>query len=201
MSNNKLAATPNKYEQLTKVISNYITLDDRDILQIKENFEPIFLKKNSLLESENKKTIYLYFISTGYVRVYLVDDGEERTTQINCPSRFITSFQSFINGTKANDNVQTVTDCELLRISKSQLENLNEKIKDWSIFAERIYEQALIFNEERTRNMIVHTAEERYLALLHQYPDIIQNVPLQYIASYIGIKPESLSRIRKQLFS
>lgn len=63
------------------------------------------------------------------------------------------------------------------------------------------HEQALIYNEERTRDMILFSAEERYLKLMRSYPDILQNVPLQYIASYIGIKPESLSRIRRQITS
>ncbi len=190
-----------EYSEIIGLISKSITLTETDLEHIFNVFEPVFVKKNTKLEEENKLTRYLYFINKGFLRVYFMDNGEDRTTQINCPSRFITSFQSFITGTKAYDNVETITDCELLRITKADLDEINKKIISWGIFGEKIYEQALVFNEERTRDMILLTAEERYLKLIKTQKDIIRNVPLQFIASYIGIKPESLSRIRRQLIS
>ena len=187
------------HQKLTSKILKYIPLNEVDIQTISNDFESIIVSKNTMLEVENKPTKYLYFIIEGYVRVFYIIDGEERTTQINCPSGFITSFQSFITNTTAYDNVQTISECHLLRITKDKLDKLNESVKDWGIFGEKIYEQALIYNENRTRDMILMNAEERYLKLMQTQPDIIQNVPLQYIASYIGIKPESLSRIRRQI--
>ncbi len=189
------------HSELIHSISKFISLSESEIKEIERVFEPISVKKNIKLEEENKLTRYLYFINRGFVRVFYMDNGEDRTTQINCPSRFITSFQSFITHSTAYDNVETITDCELLRISKSDLDELNQIVPKWSIFGEKIYEQALVFNEARTRDMIVLSAEERYLKLIENQPDIIKNVPLQFIASYIGIKPESLSRIRRQLIS
>lgn len=186
---------------LIKMISSYITLKQKDEEILLNYFEPVAVKKNTLLEKENQKTQYLYFINNGFVRVFITDDGEEKTTQINCPSKFITSFQSFITGEKAIENVETITDCNLLKITKKNLDILNSTIENWNIFSEKIYEKAVLYNEERTRNMILLSAEERYLKLLKTQPEVIQNVPLQYIASYIGIKPESLSRIRKQIIS
>jgi len=189
------------HRKLIKDISKYIRLKEEDIRTISEAFLPINVPKNTILEEENKTTKYLYYIIEGYVRVFYTKDGEELTTQINCPSGFITSFQSFITLSKAYDNVQTVSECTLLRITKESLDTLNEKVKDWGIYGEKIYEKALVYNEDRTRDMILLSAEERYVKLMKTQPDIIQKVPLQYIASYIGIKPESLSRIRRQLTS
>ncbi|WP_314244509.1 Crp/Fnr family transcriptional regulator [Empedobacter tilapiae] len=187
------------YLKLIKDISKYIPLSKEDIRTISESFSSITIPKNTMLEVENTSTKYLYFIIDGYVRVFYTKEGEERTTQINCPSGFITSFQSFITNSKAYDNVQTISECNLLRVTKDSLDKLNKNVKDWGIYGEKIYEQALIYNEDRTRDMILLTAEERYLKLMKTQPDIIQNVSLQYIASYIGIKPESLSRIRRQI--
>ncbi|MGV0923903.1 Crp/Fnr family transcriptional regulator [Empedobacter tilapiae] len=184
---------------MIKDISKYIPLSKEDIRTISESFSSITIPKNTMLEVENTSTKYLYFIIDGYVRVFYTKEGEERTTQINCPSGFITSFQSFITNSKAYDNVQTISECNLLRVTKDSLDKLNKNVKDWGIYGEKIYEQALIYNEDRTRDMILLTAEERYLKLMKTQPDIIQNVSLQYIASYIGIKPESLSRIRRQI--
>ena len=187
------------HQKLINDILKYIPLDKEDIQTIVEAFESVIIPKNTMLEVENESTKYLYFIIDGYIRVFYTKNGEERTTQINCPSGFITSYQSFITNTKAYDNVQTISECNLLRITKDNLDKLNETVIDWGIYGEKIYEKALIYNEDRTRDMILLSAEERYLKLMKTQPDIIQNVPLQYIASYIGIKPESLSRIRKQI--
>ena len=185
--------------KLIKDISKYIPLTKEDIRTISDVFSSITIPKNTMLEVENKSTRYLYFIIDGYVRVFYTKEGEERTTQINCPSGFITSFQSFITNSKAYDNVQTITECNLLRITKDDLDKLNVNVKNWGLYGEKIYEKALVYNEDRTRDMILLTAEERYLKLMKTQPDVIKNVPLQYIASYIGIKPESLSRIRRQI--
>ena len=190
-----------EFQDLIDHISKYIALNDVDVQNVIDAFEMIKVKKNTLLETENQLTKYLYFIHQGFVRVFYVKEGEERSTNINCPSRFITSYKSFITASNAYDNVETVTDCSLLRISKENLEILNDRIENWSFFAGKIYEQALIYNEERTRDMILLTAEQRYQKLFQTEPEIIKYVPLQYIASYIGIKPESLSRIRRQLNS
>ncbi|CEN36351.1 MULTISPECIES: Crp/Fnr family transcriptional regulator [Capnocytophaga] len=187
--------------EIISFVSQIIPIDETAKRHIIEAFEPIETPKNTLLEREGKPTQFLYFINKGFVRVYHIDNGEDRTTQINCPSRFITSFQSFITHTPAYDNVQTITDCELLRISKSKLDDLNKKISHWNIFREKLYQTSLMFNEERNRDMILLNAEGRYKKLMKTQPEILKNVPLQFIASYIGIKPESLSRIRRQLIS
>ena len=187
--------------KLIKDISKHIPLKEEDIRTISEAFLPINVPKNTILEEENKTTKYLYYIIEGYVRVFYTKEGEDLTTQINCPSGFITSFQSFITHSKAYDNVQTISECTLLRITKESLDTLNEIVKDWGIYGEKIYEKALVYNEDRTRDMILLSAEERYVKLMKTQPDFIQKVPLQYIASYIGIKPESLSRIRRQMTS
>jgi len=190
-----------EYLHLIKHISQFISVSSSEIETITNAFEITNVKKNIILEKENQLTNYLYFINNGFLRVFYVNDGEERTTQINCPSKFITSFESFINTTKAYDNVETITNCQLLRINKQNLDELNYKVKNWRIFTEKIYEQALMFNEERTRDMILLNAEQRYKKLIALQNDIAKNVPIQYIASYIGIKPESLSRIRKKIIS
>ncbi|MDO5104486.1 Crp/Fnr family transcriptional regulator [Capnocytophaga sp.] len=187
--------------EIISFVSQIISIDEIAKGHIVEAFEPIKVPKNTLLEIEGKPTQFLYFINKGFIRIFHMDNGEDRTTQINCPSRFITSFESFITHIPAYDNVQTITDCELLRISKSNLDSLNKKVNQWNIFREKLYQTSLMFNEERNKDMILLNAEERYKKLMKTQPEILKNVPLQFIASYIGIKPESLSRIRRQLIS
>ena len=190
-----------EYQNLINKITQHIAISETDIEEIIHAFTCITVPKNTILEAEEKKTKNLYYINEGFIRLFNIENAEERTTHINCPSGFITNFQSFITSGISTSNLQTISDCKLLSISKDKLDLLNQKVKDWSIFGEKIYEEAVIYNESRTRDMILLSAEERYIKLLKDRPEIIQNVPLQYIASYIGIKPESLSRIRRNIIS
>lgn len=190
-----------KHNKIVELISKKINIDRFDIELIEQLFEPVNYSKIELLERENQISKYLYFINSGFVRLYYYQDGLEITSHINCPSGFITSFDSFVSNTKSNENVECITACELLRISKKNLDTLYQNSQKWVDFGRIIYDQAIIYNEQRTKDIITLSAKQRYLKLLAQQPDIIQNIPLQYIASFIGIKPESLSRIRKQIIS
>ena len=127
--------------------------------------------------------------------------GEQITTHINCPPGFITSYFNFVNQVKSNENVECITDCELLRITKQNLDHLLEKSAAIKNFSIRVFQQSLLYNEVRSKELAILTAEERYKKLIENYPSIIQHVPVQYIASFLGMKPESLSRIRRKIIN
>lgn len=190
-----------KHEQLIRFIERNVPVDSFDVDLIENYFEPVTVNKNVVLEREYKIANHLYFINSGFVRVYHLENGEEITTHINSQLNFITSFNSFITATTAEDNVQSITSCELLRISKKHLDALYQQSEKWTKFCKHIYEQALSFNEQRMKDILTLPAEKRYLKLVSTQPEVIRNVPLQHIASYIGIKPASLSRIRRQVIS
>jgi len=187
------------YDKLLNLISTHINFNEEDIDLVKRLFEFVKHKKNDLLEFESKIPVNLYFINSGFVRVFHYQNGSEITSHINCPPGFITSFNSFLNQKLSNDNVKCITDCELLKINRKNLDVLYQKSSNWDIFSKVIYEKSLLYNEQRTQDMITCTADERYSNLMKNHPEIIQNVPLQYIASYLGIEPQSLSRIRKKI--
>lgn len=187
------------YDKLLNLISTHINFNDVDIDLVKVLFEPVKHKRNDFLELENKIPRNLYFINNGFVRVFHYQKGNEITSHINCPPGFITSFNSFLNQKISRDIVKCVTDCDLLKISRKNFDILYQKSTDWDVFSKSIYEKSLLYNEERTQDMITCTADERYHKLMKNHPEIIQNVPLQYIASYLGIEPQSLSRIRRKI--
>ncbi|WP_255607031.1 Crp/Fnr family transcriptional regulator [Pedobacter polysacchareus] len=165
-------------------------------------FEPVLYPKNRILEEEGKVPKYLYYIVSGYLRLFHYNEnGDEVTTHINCPPGFFTSYFNFINECKSPENVECITECELLRITKADLEMLTKKnmaMKDFSI---EVLQEAIIYNEKRSVELASLTAEQRYLKLIENYPGILHNVPITYIASFLGMKPESLSRIRRKLMS
>jgi len=187
---------------LIRLISQYVKLTDADIALCKELWEPVLYPRNRIIEEAGKKAKYLYFVISGYVRLFQYDEnGNENTTHINCPPGFISSYTSYTQQIPSDLNVECITDCELLRISRSNLDRLQQessKMKDFSI---AIFQQSLAYNEQRSRDLATLTAEQRYQKLLKEHPDILHHVPLQYIASFLGMKPESLSRIRRQIIS
>ena len=190
------------HDTLIQLISRYVKLTDADIALCNELWEPVLYPRNRIIEEAGKKTKYLYFVISGYIRLFHYDEhGNENTTHINCPPGFITSYSSYIQQTPSDLNVECITDCELLKISRSNFDRLQQessKMKDFSI---AIFEQSLGYNERRSRDLATLTAEQRYQKLLKENPDMLQHIPLQYIASFLGMKPESLSRIRRQIIS
>lgn len=189
------------YDKLLVALVEMANIDRFDIELVHKVFEPIEPRKGQVLEEPERVAKYLYFVNSGFVRVYYYRDGTEITSFINCPHGFMTSFNSFITGSKSHEYVECVTDCQLLRITKKDLDTLYQHSQKWAEIGRIIYEKSLAYNEQRTKDIITLSADQRYLKLMSEQPDIIQNVPLQYIASFIGIKPESLSRIRKQIIS
>ncbi|MGV3612306.1 MAG: Crp/Fnr family transcriptional regulator [Fluviicola sp.] len=188
------------YAQLLKLIGQKVSLSDEDKSLCEQYFEPVLFPKNRVIEEENKIPQHLYFIVSGFVRLfYYNDNGDEVTTHINCPPGFITSYFNFNNQTKATENLECVTECELLRISKANLDKIisqSASFKDFSIW---VFQESIVYNENRSKELATLTAEQRYQKLIDNYPQIIHNVPLQYIASFLGMNSKSLSRIRKQL--
>jgi CRP/FNR family transcriptional regulator, anaerobic regulatory protein len=187
-------------ENFLNLFDSYVKLTDSDIAFCNQYFELKSLPKNNILEEENRIPKHLYFITNGFMRLFYYDDhGDEVTTLIASPNRFITSFLDFIHEKKSKENLECITDCEFYRIERSKLLELIDKNENFKKFSLVIFEQAIATNQIRANDFATLTADLRYKKLNEQQPEIIQNVPIQYIASYLGIKPQSLSRIRKQI--
>lgn len=190
------------HEQLIKDISIKHTIQTSDIELCKTLFQAVLMPKNRILEEEGKIPQHLYYIVSGFMRLFYYDDnGDEVTTHINCPHGFFTSFSEFTNQTKALANVETISECQLLRITKFDYETLMSKSLFWKDYGIYILQESITYYEERAKDLANLSAEQRYLKFMKLHPEILQNVPLQYIASFLGIKPESLSRIRRNLIN
>lgn len=186
--------------QLLKLISQNVTLTESDKALYGQFFEPVLYPKNRVIEEENKTPKYLYFVVAGFVRLFHYNDkGDEVTTHINCPPGFITSYFNFLNQAKSNENLECITECELLRITKSNLDLLTQQSSAFKDFSILVFQQSLAYNETRSKELATLTAEQRYQKLIKNYPEILHNVPLQYIASFLGMNAKSLSRIRKEI--
>ncbi|MEM6802233.1 MAG: cyclic nucleotide-binding domain-containing protein [Bacteroidota bacterium] len=164
----------------------------------KRFFKPVFVKKDTILEKAGQVHNHLNFIVSGYMRNYHINEaGEEIVSDINDGPRFFASYNHYINRTPSHEYLHCITDCELLRISRDDSDlsaQLGQTQMEYNLL---ILQESLEEGKQRSIDFSTLSAEERYHKLAKNHPRIIQNIPLKYIASYIGINPGSLSRIRK----
>lgn len=188
------------YSKLFEYIEEMITLPEVDRISIRESFKPVLVPKNTIIETAGGIPGYHNFIVSGYMRNFHHDeDGNEITTDINDGSRFFTSYFHFMNRTTSNENLHCITECELLRISRDDVESraqVSVTQKDYTI---RILQKHLEDEKRRIGDMVNLTAEERYRKFLIEKPTVVRNIPLQFIASYLGMTQRHLSRLRKSL--
>jgi CRP/FNR family transcriptional regulator, anaerobic regulatory protein len=187
-------------ENLFREISKKIILNTEDKTLCSAYFEVVSFSRNTILDEQDKVPQFLYFIVSGYMRLFYYDEnGDEVTTYLTSPNGFIASFLSLVHQKPATENVECITDCQLLRISRANLILLIDKSENFKKFSLVIFEQVIALSQIRANDLATLTAELRYKKMIQEQPQLLQNVPVQYIASFLGIKPQSLSRIRRQI--
>lgn len=187
---------------LFAVISRTVELSAADEARCARYFEPLTLKKNTLVAAAGQVPLHLYFVRAGYLRLYYPEaDGREATTYLGAPGEFLTPFLSFIHQRPALESLASVTAAEVLRIAQPALQVLIAESEAFKSFSLLIFEQAITTVEQRAHSLATRTAEQRYRQLLATRPDVLLHVPVQHVASYLGMQPESLSRIRRQALS
>jgi CRP-like cAMP-binding protein len=134
-----------------------------DIEHIQNRFIPISASRNSVLEEQDKIPQYLYFINSGFMRLFYYDKNEEeQTTFLFTQSGFITSFSSFVNQTKATENVECITECELLKISHVDAKQLVDKSEFFKNLFLSIFEKSISLSTVRANYLALLTGEQRY---------------------------------------
>lgn len=162
-------------------------------------FQRTVLPKNEMLIEEGKICRHLYFLEQGCLRGFYNLDGKEITHWFGFENDFVTSFHSFITQEPAVENIQLMEGSVLWSISKDALNRLVDQHREAERLLRIAYERYYIKLEGRFVNSQFRTAAERYEKLLAEAPEIIERVPLGYIASYLGISQETLSRVRSRL--
>lgn len=140
-----------------------------------------------------------YFLNSGAARLYFIKDGEEICANFIFDTGFITSLESFLLQNPSRQAVETLEECELLVLNKAKLEALIKAQSKFNIFSKAIAEQSFIMLQRRASSFILDSPEERYMNMVNERPEILHRVPQHMIASYLGVTPVSLSRIRKRI--
>jgi CRP-like cAMP-binding protein len=173
---------------------------DATAASIAEHFTPVELKKGALFLEAGKRSNAYLFLEKGFMRSFLFDtEGTEVTTNLYSPGTVVFEVASFFQRIPSQENFQALTDSTGWTITFEELNGLFHALPHFRETGRAILVRTLVSLKMRTLSMINQTAEQRYAALLQSQPHIFQNVPLKYIASYLGITDTSLSRIRKDL--
>jgi CRP-like cAMP-binding protein len=181
-------------------LSSYFTNIDPDNLKtIVSFFKPEILKKNDIFLQSGKKSTKLSFIKSGLLRIFCETEKKEITQWISTPGYFITDLSSFMSDIPARWNIQALADTELYTIHKADYEKLQNTIPQWHILEKNFIVHCFTTIETRVYSHLSMTAEERYLSFFNENPQLFNQVPLQYIASMLGMTSETFSRIRNKI--
>lgn len=181
------------------VINQIIKLNENEAKITSQYFVSKILKKGELFIKEGQYCNNIAFISSGTVRVFYND---ENANEISCffmnENNFISSFTSFLTHTPSKENIEAIDEVELHLITREALEKLSVEVPKIQIWRRVIAENLFILMERRIAMLQSQSAQERYENMIKENGDIILKVPLQYTASFLGITPQHLSRLRKK---
>lgn len=189
-------------EILQKYITTVLPMPTDKSAFFAEQFEPIEFNKEELLLKENKINKETFVLESGYIRSYTFNqNGKEVTTNIFSAPCFVNDFLSFFKQQPTSENYQCLTHCKLWTMSYEKVQTCFHTYPEFREFGRMMLVTNYSILHDRMLGMVRDTAENRYLKLVKNDPDIFQNVPLKIIASYLGITDTSLSRIRKEIAS
>jgi len=188
------------YPDLHQTLSKFGKVSNEELQAVADKLQVLNLKKNDFFVKEGDIANYVAFVRSGYLRIYFNHEGEESTRDISSIHSFVTAFASFIAKTPSFEVVRAITNCELLIIHRDDLNRLYKQFPALGSIGRRIMEEMFVRMQKRMYSLLTLNAETRYRNLLKEKPDFIQNIPLQFIASYLGITSQSLSRLRRSIF-
>ncbi|MEO7120927.1 MAG: Crp/Fnr family transcriptional regulator [Ginsengibacter sp.] len=188
------------YELLYKKITETISITAEEFDFCKALFLPKKLRKRQFLLQDGDVNKYTAFVSKGLLRSYTVDEkGNEHILQFAFEGWWMGDLYSFLTDEPSSFNMEALEACELLLITKPSWELLLNKIPAFERYFRILIQNNLIATQKRLMGSLSKSAEEKYVNLINTFPGCLQRVPQHMIASYLGITPETLSRIRGQM--
>jgi CRP/FNR family transcriptional regulator, anaerobic regulatory protein len=188
-----------EFVSIRKFVSRFIQFTEEEWQYHQSLLVRRFLKKGELVLRAGEVCNHVTFINKGYVRIYNIVNDEDLTVNFAFDGNYITDYSSFVSRQPSIDYMVAMEDIEILQLSHDKLMQAYEHSPVWQKFGRLMAEYILIFVVARNKSLLFNSPEERYITLMKERPKVISNVPLKYIASYLGITPEALSRIRKRM--
>lgn len=189
--------------ELENYISNYFEVAHTDLSKVGNLFTEKRIAKGDFFLKIHKYSDQIGFLKSGYLRIYAPDSHENKeiTQWISATGSFVADLSSFMFQSPARWNIQALTDCEVYMISKKDFDSIAAIVPQWPQLEKLFVAKCFITLENRVFGHLSMTAEERYHSFFSKHPEMFNEVPLQYLASMLGMSPETFSRIRKKLSS
>ena len=188
------------YDRIRANINRRITLTDAEFDHFTTFLQPKTIKKKEFLQQEGEISRHLSFVNEGCFRTYSVDKtGEEHVLQFSVEDWWVGDIYSALTQKPSRYFIEALEESHVHLIDYQRVEQMYAEIPKFERFFRIMAQNRFVALEERINCDSTASAEERYLDLLNRYPTLPQRVPQQYIASFLGIQPPSLSRIRKHL--
>ncbi|MHA4844784.1 Crp/Fnr family transcriptional regulator [Flavitalea antarctica] len=174
-------------------------LNENEAQTVSGSFTLKKLKRGELFVQEGKVSKYLGFIQTGFLQYYILLDGEEKTTYSVGENSFVASLVSFLKQVPARENIRAVVNTDVWVIEKETLIKLQNAFPAFRDFYIGMLEWQICCIDESRLDAIMLTAQDRYLKMMEKEPSLIRQIPLQYLASILGVTARHLSRIQKNI--
>ena len=186
------------YDLIFQNISRHIDLTDEEKKYFIALLKPRKIRKKQCLLQAGEVSRFENFVTKGLLRAYTVDaKGHEHIAMFAMEGWWISDLYSFLTETPATQYIDALEDSEVLSIEKTDLEKLYIAVPKFDRLFRKLLQNAFVANQQRILAGISQTAEEQYLAFIKKYPTLEQRVPQHQIASFLGITPETISRIRR----
>ncbi len=188
------------FDQLYAHVNRRVPVTKKEWAAWERFFIPKKIRKHQFLLQEGEVARHIAFVNSGCLRSYTVDaKGEEHVVQFAIADWWISDAESFLSGRKAEHSIDALQDSEVLLLEKSSRDEMLDTAPRADRFFRILQESGFLASRRRIESFLGDSAEERYLAFVTTYPALIEQIPQHQIASYLGITPQSLSRIRKDL--
>lgn len=185
-------------EALLSVLRRLTDIPDAEWDYLQQHLQEESLGKGEVLLHSGELCEKIYFCVSGLLRMYYITpEGADYNKSFITEHKFFTSYSSMILNVPSHFSIQSLETSVVVSFSHSTLEHLFNRHSCWETIGRKLVEQLYIKKELKERHLLLYSAEERYQLFLEEYPDLNRRVPQYHVASYLGISPVSLSRIRK----
>ncbi|MES2691769.1 MAG: Crp/Fnr family transcriptional regulator [Bacteroidota bacterium] len=186
------------HSTLLHTLNQIVKLDEEEISIICQRFKPLTISKGDFFLQEHAISKQVGFLQKGLVRYFVHKNDQEATFEFTKEGEFVSDYQSFNTQTPSLQNIQAIEDCELLIISYPDLQYIFKHAPHGDMLGRVILEHRFDVMVGQLMAIYMQNQETRYRHFIQQYSDLAQRIPQYMIASYVGIQPQSLSRIRRK---